>query len=277
MGLIAARIASIPWSLTAHRWDIAENNLLGVKAGSASFVRAINCTGASEMRKAVEYEEFDPIVIHMGVPISAQADLNVQRAHPFRGLMAANLIEVKGHVYLLDAMANLAEHGVDVHLDIAGSGPLRAELERSAADRALSDRVRFLGQLSHPDLLDRMRSSEWDFVVLPSIVTATGEHEGTPVILMEAMSCGIPVIATSTGGIPELLEGGAGVLVPEKNSAALATAIRQLEEDRDFGVLLGKAGRLRVEEAYSIEAVVDELERQIAASCDQAKSRYLSD
>src|SRR5262249_50286198 len=138
--------------------------------------------------------------------------------------------------------------------------------EEHVARLELPDRIHFLGQMSHDELLRGMAEGNWDIVVLPSIVTDSGEHEGTPVSLMEAMICGIPVISTETGGIAELLEGGAGILVNQKDAVALAQAIQRLVSDPALRTKLGKAGQQRVLESFTIQQTVDELERRFMAS-----------
>jgi len=103
---------------------------------------------------------------------------------------------------------------------------------------------------------------EVDVVVLPSTDLGDGVHEGIPVSLMEAMSYGIPVISTTTGGIPELLGSEAGLLVPERDPLALAEAIEHLARDPSLCRRLGESGRRKVREEFSVEKVVDELIRR---------------
>lgn len=268
MGQIASSVSGIPWSVTSHRWDIAENNLLGVKARSAAFVRAINRQGADRLAALANTKGFHPAVIHIGVPleISQRPAVSAGDGHSCRILTPANLLPVKGHHYLIEAMDILRHRKVDVYLDIAGDGPLRGDLEAQSARLQLQDRIRFLGQLPHDDLIARMAKRDWDIVVLPSITTDRGEHEGTPVALMEAMAFGMPVISTQTGGIGELLEKHAGSLVPERDPSALADAIQQLARDPGRRRALGAAGRRRVEESFSIANVVTELEGRFAGA-----------
>ncbi len=268
MAMVASSISRIPWSLTAHSWDFEENNLLDHKARSAAFVRAINRRAACRVRELAGVPGFQPALIHMGVTNpDNQGQMEAHsNAGPCRVLCPARLVDVKGHSHLIDAMHLLAQKGIDVTLDLAGDGPLRGEIEAQVKRCGVENRTQFLGQLSYSDLLPRVSAREWDIVVLPSIITESGEQEGTPVSLMEAMSCGIPVISTHTGGIAELLENGAGTLVPQKDAAALAAAIQDLAESRERREQQGEAGRRRVEESFSITVVVDELERQFLAA-----------
>ena len=90
-------------------------------------------------------------------------------------------------------------------------------------------------------------------VILPSITTDKGEHEGIPVTLMEAMAYGIPVISTKTGGIPELIGDGSGIMVEEKNAKAIADAIERLMLDRNFYHILSLKGREKILKEFSIK------------------------
>ena len=177
-----------------------------------------------------------------------------------RLVVPANLLEVKGHAYLLEAMRLLVNRGVRVHTDIAGDGPLRKELASRVERLGLQNRVTLLGLLPHEQLLKRMQEGEWDMLVLPSIVTDSGEKEGIPVAIIEAMSCSVPVVSTATGGILELFEGVDGaLLVPPKDPDALAEAIERLIEDTDLRARSVESGRRRVEEGFSVERVAAEL------------------
>jgi glycosyltransferase involved in cell wall biosynthesis len=92
-------------------------------------------------------------------------------------------------------------------------------------------------------------------------------HEGVPVGVIEPMAHGIPVIATNTGGIPELLHGGAGIMVPPRDPAALADAIQRLLGDALLRRQLAEAGRRRVENGWGVNNVVSTLLAHLAAAC----------
>jgi len=179
---------------------------------------------------------------------------------PPRILVAANLLEVKGHVYLIKAVRLLAEQDIHVRLDIAGDGPLREKLAGDVEELEVEDRVTFLGLLGHQKLLRKLEEGRWDMLALPSIVTEEGEQEGIPVALLEAMSYRVPVVSTVTGGIPELFEGiDDAPLVPPRDPGALAATIERLIKDPILRDRLTQAGRERVRESFAVEAVVTEL------------------
>jgi colanic acid/amylovoran biosynthesis glycosyltransferase len=267
MALIAGEVSSVPWSLTAHRYDIPERSLLDAKAKSACFIRAEDKQGARELRSYVSSETFEPVVLHMGVnihPLTNREHLHNKRA--VRIVTPANLLEKKGHIYLVEAVKLLKDHNVSIYWDLAGDGPLREQLTRRVGELGLTDQVTFLGALPHDTLMKKLRAGVWDMVVLPSIVTSSGEKEGIPVTLIEALSCYVPVVSTTTGGISELFEGIDGsLLVPPRNPTALAEAISKLIEDCDLRERLTESGRKRVEESFAIEQVVTELIRRFEA------------
>lgn len=251
MALIASMVADVPWSFTAHRWDIVENNLLCEKSRAATLARFISASGV-ELAGGKLSESANVKVIHLGVAPQPPAELAPRR--PFTLLCAANLISVKGHRYLLEAVARLARDGVVTKLLIAGRGDLQADLEQRTNELGLTSVVEFLGVVPHDELLALYASGGVHVVVLPSVDLGNGHHEGIPVSLMEAMSFGIPVVSTSTGGIPELLGGGAGVLVPHSDAAALADALGGLARDPAAAAALGERGRARVLEEFSAAA-----------------------
>jgi colanic acid/amylovoran biosynthesis glycosyltransferase len=265
MALIAGRVSGIPWSLTAHRWDIAENNLLGSKAREARFVRAISEHGRDELAGLAARPDWSPWLLHMGVELP-EISRSDDSGPPLRVLTAARLVEKKGHVHLIEAMRLLEERGVDVRVDLAGGGPLADVLASRAAEAGVQERVEFLGTVSHDDLLAGLASGRWDAAVLPSVMTASGQLEGIPVSLVEAMAAGLPVVGTETGGIPELLRDGAGILVPPKNPEALADALQRLAEDASIRARLGAAGRRRIEDEFAVDAVAGELDARFRGS-----------
>lgn len=266
MAMVASEISGIRWSTTAHRWDIVENNLLALKCRRAAFIRFISQSGLQLLRnQGLELDCAEKLrVAHMGVaiPPPTQPVASTRQRQVFTLVCPAALLPVKGHTYLFQALAIL-KHS-QVHLLLAGGGPLQPELEDLARRLKLADTIRFMGQLAHEQLLDLYSRAEVDAVVLPSVHLGDGLHEGIPVALMEAMAHGVPAIATATGGIPELLEGGAGLLVPPGDPEALAAAIGRLMGDGQLREALGRAGREKIEREFKITTVVNQLAQWFA-------------
>jgi glycosyltransferase involved in cell wall biosynthesis len=207
----------------------------------------------------------------MGVPIPAGTrDTRERRTDGamLRVLVPAGLLEVKGHRYLVDAIRVLRSRGTHVLVGLAGAGPLRAEIAQQIVDASVADECVLLGQLSHSELLRQLEGGEWDAVALASVETASGEKEGIPVVFLEAMSYGLPVVGTAVGGIPELLGDDAGLLVRSRDAVVLADALERLARDPALRARLGRLGRERVERDFSVESVV----RELAARLERAAS-----
>ena len=279
IGLIAAELTGIPWSLTLHRDDIAHPNLLSMKMRSAAFTRFISRSGLDIARDVgAPAPAATSVVIHMGARLPERVTER-RPAHEgseheaFTILCPANLYAVKGHAHLLAAMGMLRDRGSAFTLWIAGSGDLLHGLEDQAAALDLTSRVRFLGQVAHERILGWYADGSVDAMVLPSVDLGNHEHEGIPVSLMEAMAHGVPVVSTETGGIPELLGDGAGLLVPPGDPEALAAALRRLLEDPALRIRLGAAGRRRIEEQYSVERTTADLLARIVAAAGGAQRR----
>ena len=265
IAMIASRVSGIPWSFTTHRGDIVDNNLLAVKTADAAFVRCISESGMDMTDSLCSgHARSKGFVLHLGVEMPPKSVLPTGAATKARTLLCpAHLYPVKGHQYLLQAMAVLKERGVDCRLDVAGEGHLRGQLEDMTVALSIDDRVRFLGQVPHERLLDMLRNEQIGVVVLPSVDLGDGLHEGIPVALIEAMAHGVPVISTPTGGIPELLRDDAGIMARQKEPAALADAIEQLLGDADIRKRYAEAGRRRIENEYSVETIIGKLMEHI--------------
>ena len=270
---IASEITGTPWSLTAHRWDIGEANCLSLKADSASFVRAISEKGSSQIRSRIDPRHHHKVhCIHMGsyldkddAFVGHMSSVEIDDRALSRILVCpANLLPVKGHVVLLDACAILMDKGIDFNCIMFGQGPLRETLEKRSRALGLSERVEWRGQIPHNDLLSLYAERRVSIVVLPSITTSDAE-EGIPVSLIEAMAAGIPVVSTMTGSIPELLEGNAGLLIPQKDPGALAGAMASLLTDPELYDQLSRNGRARVQEGFDIKRTTLEL---LSEFCD---------
>jgi len=252
---IAALYSGVSWSFTAHRWDIAEGNMLEVKVRSSKFTRAIDINGAEEIKKQISPYLWQKIrVIHVGV-ILPSFHSAVQK-ETLTIACVANLVVKKGHEYLLKACSKLQQRGINFSCLLFGDGPLRGKLQQITTDLELDGIVKFCGRIAHDEILKLYSTGAVSVLVLPSIENKDGEKEGIPVALMEAMAAGVPVISTTTGGIPELLDNGAGILVPPEDSADLANAIERLLKYPELRRELGIKGREKVEKEFAIDSVV---------------------
>ncbi len=273
MAMAASEVSGISWSFTAHRYDVVLNNLLSEKLESAKFGRFI----AREMLE-IARPWLTPkagsraVVLHMGVELPGAPGRATEHRTVPAMLCPARLVPVKGHRHLLEAASLLSTQGRRFELWLAGDGPEAAALTRCIADAGLGDRVRMLGTVPHDALIALYRRGAVDCVVLPSVDLGQDLHEGLSVALIEAMAHGIPVVSTRTGGLPELLEGGAGLLVPGADPAALAAALDRLLGSAALRQELGQAGRRRIAEQFNVATIARDLARMFADTSAEASA-----
>jgi glycosyltransferase involved in cell wall biosynthesis len=176
------------------------------------------------------------------------------------------MVDKKGFRYLLEAAPAILRERPDVRLVIGGQGDLLEEHRARAGASGYGDRILFPGGLQHPQVLELLAAAE--VFVMPSVRDAAGNIDGLPVVVLEAMAAGAPVVATALAGMPLAVEDGeSGLLVPEKDPEALAGAIGRLLDDPARGRALGEAGRARVEAELtwkSIARIHDGIYRRVA-------------
>jgi glycosyltransferase involved in cell wall biosynthesis len=188
----------------------------GVVAVSRDLADEVIRFGARPDRVRVVYNGIDSAVFHPGSRADARMKLGLSQEARIL-LFVGSLVPVKGLDVLLDACARLRAAGEHFQCCVLGEGPLKAELVKRAADLGIADAVSFLGARPHAQLGDWYRAAS--VFVLPS------RSEGVPGVLMEAISCGVPFVATQVGGTPEVAHLGDGQLVPSCDPASLAAAL----------------------------------------------------
>lgn len=264
MGWIASQLTNVGFSVTCHRYDIAQRNLVAEKFAAAALIRAIDRPGAVELEQQIPSSEKRPEIIRMGVALP-EADIKVAPGslRTIRAIIGARLVEKKGHATLIRAVAIAQARGFETKIDAFGDGPLEAELQGLARELGVADLVRFCGNASHETLLEKLLSGDYDVAILPSVTTRSGDKEGIPVFLMEAMAAGVPVISTPNGGIAELIVPGTGILVPEYDEEALAGAIVDLATQESLRLQMAREGRRQVREQFSAEGCFARLRERI--------------
>jgi glycosyltransferase involved in cell wall biosynthesis len=252
LGLIASRVARVPFVFTRHHSDhhIRIGKRLHIRVDAWCAKQAAHVIAVSEATRRIMVEiESVPLekisLVYNGVePLLEPPAEEVRRIRDELGLaendrvclVLARLHEEKGHRFFFGALPEVQRRVGPMVALLAGSGPHRSLLEAEVESRALQGAVRFLGYRDDIATLISIAS----VVVLPSLAESFGQA------LTEAMSLGKPVVATTTGGIPEVVvDGETGLLVPPGNSAALAQAICRVIEDAALSRELGEAGRRR--------------------------------
>lgn len=253
-GFIIGRLTGIPYSFTAHGSDIhVDRHMLCDKVAEAKFVVPISAYNrdviASECGAAARG---DLVVIHTGVDTDHfRPRPRPDGRRPFTIVCIGTLHEVKGQIHLVRACARLAADGIDFACHLIGDGPDRSMLERAVSDAGLEGRVMLDGVMDRESLAALLATA--DAVVAPSVPTAQGKREGIPVVLMEAMSSGLPVVASRLSGIPELVEHDqSGLLVEPGDDRGLAEALTRLHADPELRRRLAERGRATVVAEFDI-------------------------
>ena len=246
-----AHSGAASWSFSAHGVDISntDDRTLGAKVRDADFVVCVSDYGRSQLMTLVDEEHWEKIhVVRCGVDLNAfRSNGRVSRNDAAVVLAVGRLVSVKGHGVLLEAIARLAESGGSVTATIVGDGPRRAALEQLARQLGIGDRVSFAGSVGQDDIGRYYEDA--DVFCLPSF------SEGLPVVLLEAMAAGVPVVASRIAGIPELIEDGrSGLLVPPGRADLLADALRSLLVDPRRRADLAAEGRRRVGAEFDVDA-----------------------
>jgi len=174
-------------------------------------------------------------------------------------ISVVRLVEKKGIEYAIRAMVEVVASGKPVAYRIIGDGPLLAPLKDLVTQLKLSDHISFLGTKTSDEVANELGRAH--IFLAPSVTGSSGDMEGIPTVLMEAMATGMPVISTLHSGIPELVEDGvSGRLVGERDVEALASAIRALMDESSRWPAMGQVGRKKVLEEFNIRTLVCQLE-----------------
>ncbi len=251
---VAHRSTGVTYSVTVHAHDIfVSQAMLAEKLADSRLIVAI-----SQFNREYLLREIDPQlgprieVIHCGIESSTyrrqpRQDLNDQ----LDLLCIGSLMPYKGHRFLLEACRILLDRGVPFRLRLVGDGPLRMELTALADALELVDHVEFLGARSQEEVAELVATS--NVYVQPSILTTTGQMEGIPVALMEALAAELPAVSTALSGVPELIRPReTGWLVPPEDSGALADAVEEIRSDPANAHELAAQGRALVREEFDL-------------------------
>jgi colanic acid/amylovoran biosynthesis glycosyltransferase len=263
-GFVIHRLAGLPYSFTAHGFDLhVDRHMLCEKVAEAAFVVPISeYNRRLILEECGERAEDKAFVIHCGVDTDFfRPRESAPPEPPFSLVCVGTLHEVKGQRFLVEACRLLWEEGVDLVCTLVGDGPDQVGLTRAVADAGLEGRVQLAGRRTRSEIAGLLRSAH--AVAAPSVPTREGKREGIPVVLMEAMASGVPVVASRISGIPELVEDGvSGLLVPHGNPEALARALRRLHDDPVLRERLARAGRAKVVREFDVRTNAAELVRQ---------------
>lgn len=250
------------YSFTIHGMDEADNArqlAFDRKVGQARFVATISAFTRSQLMRHVPPELWPKIkVVHCGLAPEAFAETPEPATDSPHFLCIGRLSPEKGHLILLDAFADVLKGCADARLVLAGDGVLRGGIEARLDALGIAASVRITGWISSEQVFEEIAACHT--LVQPSFI------EGLPVVIMEAMARGRPVISTYVAGIPELVRPGeTGWLVPAGNAEDLAAAMRaSLAASPEDRARMGAKAVSRVRDRHSIETEVVKLRRYFA-------------
>ena len=278
-GYIIHRLVGLPFSFTAHGSDLhVDRHMLCEKVAAARFVVAISEDNRRVIEATCSGAAGRVEVIHCGVDTSVfqpadrpsdndavPAATREQQERPLEILAIGTLHEVKGQSVLVDSVQILQARGVAARARLVGDGADRSMLEGRIAAADLDGRVQLLGTRTRDQIVELLGST--DVLVAASVPTRAGKREGIPVVLMEAMASGVPVVASRLSGIPEIVHDGEnGRLFPPGDPGALADVLSELARDLALRDRFGRAARETVLRDFDVDANAGRLIETIRAA-----------
>lgn len=279
LALVASRLLDLPFSFTAHNLLFTRHMLLGPKLERATFVAAISedtrdyildrarplelAGRVHIVRCGIRPSEFPPRERRGQEPRQGQGDPS--RSPTPELLFVAQLAPRKGVLVLIEACRLLRDRGNTFRCRIVGSGPDEPAARELVLRHQLGEVVELAGALPQESVRPLLEQA--DLFVLPCIQAASGDRDGIPVALMEAMAKEVPVVSTRISGIPELVEDRAtGLLVEPGDPSALADAMAQLLVDHELRDRLAAAGRQRVLQSFDVDRNAELLAELLGAT-----------
>jgi colanic acid/amylovoran biosynthesis glycosyltransferase len=200
-------------------------------------------------------------VLRSGIDLSRFSYREPRGLHsPLRLVTIGRLGPTKGHKYALEAVRSLVDSGLSIEYRIIGDGTLRGMLEEQTSRLELDSVVTFDGAVDSDRVIEILRDA--DILIAPSVVAPTGQTEGVPNVLKEAMASGVPAIGTNVGGVAELIDHGKnGFVVPQKDPNAIADCVRDIvmHPEKMPDILI--QARQSVEEHYDLQVLNADLEK----------------
>jgi glycosyltransferase involved in cell wall biosynthesis len=288
-GAVAAAAAGrLPLVVSLHGSDVyvAERHAAARTVARWTFGRAERVTACSEdlreraiaLGLTADRSETIPYGVDAGrfapnpaVRSAVRAQLAVGADDPLV-FTAGRLVRKKGFEFLIDAAAILARRWPALVCAVGGGGDLERELAARARAQGVGDRVRFLGVLAQNAVADHLAAA--DVVVVPSVHDTSGNVDGLPNVVLEALASGTPLVASAVGGIPAVVaDGRTGFLVPERDVEALAGAIDRLLGDGTLRERIGREARSEAVKLRNWERVAERFEAVYRAARESSVAR----
>ena len=253
IAMYAAKQLGITFSFTGHANDLFPNRtLLKEKLQRALFTNCISEWHRAFYQEIVSKPDADYPVVRCGVDTAAYQTTPAPRTEQLQVLSVGRLVEKKGFDVLIAAAGQIAERGgVPMRVVIAGDGPDEDKLRPMVNALHPMAEVQMLGDTDNDQVMELM--STVDVFALPCRIATSGDRDGIPVVLMEAMARGRCVISGDLETIRELVQDGvSGVMIPPGDQAALEEVLVELANNRDRVDELGAAARKRIEDEFDL-------------------------
>lgn len=262
-GWLVHRLVGIPYSFTAHGSDLhVDRRMLPTKVAEAAFVATVSSFNRDLIVQECGGRFADKVhVVRCGVDTGLFAPRE-RRPVPERPdlVCVGTLHEVKGQAHLLAACARLAATDALGTCTFVGDGPDRSRLEQLASSLGIAERVRFAGALPREEVAAVLAGA--DVLVAPSVPTREGKREGIPVVLIEGMASGVPVVASRLSGIPELvIHERTGLLVEPQDDGGIAAAVLRLRDEPGLAAALVDGALAHVAREFELHVNLERLAR----------------
>jgi glycosyltransferase involved in cell wall biosynthesis len=252
IALIIQRMLDVPYSVTVHASGefFATPMMIREKLAGAKFIATCTKYNRDHLEEVgkdlfggkvlVNYHGLDLEKYHRNKPKPAAPPLI---------LSVGQLRERKGMIYLVQACGILQDRGIDFRCRIIGEGPEREALEREIERLGLAEKVTLAGALPQEQVIPEYEAA--NLFVLPTVLSESGDRDGIPNVILEAMAMELPVISTWNSAIPEAVRDGEnGLLVPPKDIPALADALEKILTDSIFAAKLANEACRTVREQF---------------------------
>jgi colanic acid/amylovoran biosynthesis glycosyltransferase len=262
-----SHLLDIPFSTTVHTQSTRFPTPLLRRVAQATSFCAVTGSATKRMVEAMADRQDRIGLIRNGVPLPPTVRSRTFPVAPpvWRLMAVGRLVEKKGFDTLLDACTLLRNWGRPFRCHIIGDGPRRDRLVAQARRLEIEPYVTFYGAQPNEEVYRALH--QHDVLVAPCRLARDGDRDGLPTVLMEALSCGVPVVASAFAAIPELvIDGETGRLVPPDAPVALARALRRLFDRPRHAFRMGRQGREHVRRHFRLEREVETLDTWIRAT-----------
>lgn len=224
---VASRLSGIPFSFSARARDLhPPDGALLEKLAAASLVRTNTRANERYLSGLAPLEAGKIVNVYNGVSLTPRPAPERPWQPPFRLLALGRLVPKKGYDVLLESCRLLAREGFDFHLTLAGDGPEHHKLRRLIEAYGLQEQVTLAGFVPHREVPRLLAGA--DLFLMPSLITPSGDRDGIPNVVLEALVHEVPVVATDVSGLPEVIRPPeTGWLAPAADPEALARAVRE--------------------------------------------------